>query len=86
MHIPERTPFTGLHLLKYWANLALSCAVSGGGRREVPGDFGEGLTVLRYSAEEENPSMTGRGPALAKMSNKIWGRGLVALTFVDQFR
>lgn len=74
MHIPERRPFTGLHLLKYCANLILSWAVSGGGKREVPGDFGEELTALRDSAEEENPSMTARGPALIMMSNKIWGR------------
>jgi hypothetical protein len=39
----------------------------------VPGDFGEGLTALRDSAEEENPSMTGRGPAFTRMSNRIRG-------------
>ena len=62
MHIPERRPFTGPHPLKSFANLALSWTVSGGGRRE-PGDWGEGLIALRGSEFEENPSITGRGPA-----------------------
>jgi hypothetical protein len=86
MHVPERRPFMGLHLLKYCANLALSWAFSGGGKREVPGDFGVGLTALRGSVEEEYPSMAARGPALTEMSNKFRVRGFVTLTFVDQFR
>lgn len=71
VNVLERRPFTGLLLLKYCVNLALSCAVSGGGKREAPGDFGEGLTALRGSDEEEYPSMTARGPALTKISGEF---------------
>lgn len=71
MHVPERRPFAGPDLLKYCVNLALSCAVSGGGKREEPGDFGVGLTALRGSEGEEYPSMTARGPALTKISGEL---------------
>jgi hypothetical protein len=54
--------------------LVLSCAVSGGYKREVPGDFGGGLvTALQDSAEVKNPSMTGRWPALTRISNTTGG-------------
>ena len=71
MHVPERRPFTGPDLLKYCVNLALSCAVSGGGKREEPGDFGVGLTALRGSDGEEYPSKTARGPALTSISGEF---------------
>ena len=55
-HVPVIRPFTGLQLLKYRVNFALSCADSRVGRREEAGDFGDfgvGLTALRGSEEEE---------------------------------
>lgn len=72
-HVLERRLFTGLQLLKYRVNLALSCAVSGGGRREETGDRGEGLTALRGSDDGEYPLIMARGPAWAKVSRKFDG-------------
>lgn len=71
MHVPVIRPFTGLQVLKSRVNLALSGTVSGGRRREEPGDFGGGLTALRYSADKVYPSRAARGPAIGKMSRKF---------------